>query len=314
MKKSVRSTLINSAILVLALLAVALYYFLVMAKKPENNRLFLDDLPSNDIRHLGIESNSPTNRYRIALESGNDGWEMTLPYRDNADGPAVTETVNALTALEYDRVFTNGEGLKAFGISEPLLVLNLRFGDHPSCGVVDGGISSDGKFHYFSRTDRSQIVYLVKSEQTKDLFNAPDDYRDKSVFTLPVGDIESVDVQSGGKTYSFSREEGEKGVFLMKKPLRGKTDSALLRIRMAGWRSLSVARFLPGGAPVAGENPLFSVRLVSGKRTEEIRIGRGDGNGSYPVWIGHRKAAGVLEDPDLPSKFDMVPFQEGVKK
>jgi hypothetical protein len=91
------------------------------------------------------------------------------------------------------------------------LTVRIRYTDGPGLDVSDGGSSSDGKYRYFSRSDRSNFVFLVKNEQQKDLLSTVDDYRDKNIFTLPMDELTAVEIVSGGRTYRFGTTGGIKG-------------------------------------------------------------------------------------------------------
>lgn len=321
MKKSVRSTLVKSTALLLALIAVAGFYFFQSnassgAKTP-GAFIVLPDLRPNDVLSISILQTTPTNRIHAVLVKKDGNWFLTSPVKDDADPEAVSSILNGLSGIKSERVFSNigANGIKDFGFEEPSVVADIS--NAVPIGslsrLIAGGRSSDGKYDYVMRGDDSNTVYLVPSGQFSNITKTPNELRSREIFNIDIRDLSRIEwftAKNGRFHFDISGNDGND--ILLTVPKKIKTDSLMVRSKLIGLYSLSISGFLEGKDKknLSGhglDKPFGSVMLISKDgRTNILLTGEPDKDGSCFAYIPFKDSIVVINDDDLANKLGMA--------
>jgi len=140
----------------------------------------------------------------IRLERRGDAWWLTRPYVWPADPNAVARIINELQFLEHETSFAvadlakSGQTLADYGLADPALTLTftsagktypLRIGDDTKIGNRLYVLSPDGTH-----------IHVVGRSLADSVGLPLDELRSKSIFTIPVFEVRSLNVQTAAPT------------------------------------------------------------------------------------------------------------------
>jgi len=152
-----------------------------------------------------LEVTSPTGS--VILEKQAGSWMLTAPLKYKADETAVTSAVGKGRKIELTSlVSTNPEKQKLFQVDSSATLVKVYEKGSPKAAFRIGKASSSFTETYV-RLEGSNDVQLT-NEMISSYFNKqPKDWRDKSVFKIDEGLINTVKFHYGDTTFSLSLQD-----------------------------------------------------------------------------------------------------------
>ncbi len=223
MKKSVNGTLI-----LFGVFAILLGWYLIFEQKvrPERDKKQEDakhlvQLDRESIQELEIErlkapsaadkASPDASKYEVyRLKKTGADWNLVTPVDDEADSATMGTLLAAFTSTQSERtVDENPKDLAPFGLKEPILKVRARKdSSSPWTEVRVGGDTAVGFNSYVQMGDKPAV--LTASRNLKASFDKdPSALRNKKLFKISRGDINSLEVQTPRETFVLAKGEGE---------------------------------------------------------------------------------------------------------
>lgn len=233
MKKSVNGTLI-----LFGVFAVLLGWYLIFEQKvrPERDKKQEDakhlvQLERESIQELEIDRlKAPRPADKVAadapkyetyrLKKTGADWNLVTPVDDEADAATMGTLIAAFTSTQSERtVDENPKDLKPFGLNEPVLKIRARKdSSSPWTEVRVGGDTAVGFNSYVQMGDKPAV--LTASRNLKTTFDKdPSALRNKALFKISRGDINSLEIQTPRETFVIAKAEGENNWILARQGL-----------------------------------------------------------------------------------------------
>jgi len=284
---------------VLLFLNVVLFAYIWFYDKPR-----IDELKTLEARRrvLGPEAASIDSLTRtsrtgetVKLEKRTDAWWLTAPYEWPADRNAMAGLLNTLELLEHETSFPvadlaqSGRKLADYGLADPALTLQftsarraftLRIGDTTEVGNRLYVLSADGtRIHVVNRSFAEAIGLPL------------DTLRSPSLFTVPVFEVRSLNVQTAPPAnlkVRLRRDAAARWAF--EAPINARASKAAVEVTINAVNALTARNFLePRDTDLerAGLNsPALRVTLEGNARRETLLLGHPTGQPATPPAAG----------------------------
>ncbi len=235
-----------------------------------------------------IDALTRTNRAgeTVKLEKRTDTWWLTAPYEWPADRNAIAGLLSTLELLEHETSFpvaelaASGRSLADYGLADPALTLGftsagrtytLKIGDTTEVGNRLYVLSSDGtRIHVVSRSFAEAIGLPL------------DTLRTASLFTVPVFEVRSLNVQTAAPAnlkVRLRRDAAARWTF--EAPINARASKAAVEVTINTVNALTARTFLePRDTDLdrAGLNsPALRVTLEGNARRETLLLGNPTG-------------------------------------
>ncbi len=235
-----------------------------------------------------IDALTRTNRAgeKVKLEKRTDSWWLTAPYEWPADRNAIAGLLSTLELLEHETSFpvaelaASGRSLADYGLADPALTLGftsagrtytLKIGDTTEVGNRLYVLSSDGsRIHVVSRSLAEAIGLPL------------DTLRTASLFTVPVFEVRSLNVQTAAPAnlkVRLRRDAAARWAF--EAPINARASKAAVEVTINTVNALTARTFLePRDTDLdrAGLNsPTLRVTLEGNARRETLLLGNATG-------------------------------------
>jgi hypothetical protein len=179
--------------------------------------------------------------------------------------------------------------------------------------MIAGACTPVGGMIYVMLKNRPDTVYLVYNYKFKSMERASDDFRDRGIFFINEGDIESIKIITKEKSsviFQAVREEG--GSWHIIRGYAGKNDDAHLKEKILSLLMLRIASFnagQPDGQSLLKYglyNPAYEI-TITGKHnsTNKLLVGSRLADGTYPALLPERNELIFIDQSDLDQRLNM---------
>ncbi|MCC6415071.1 MAG: DUF4340 domain-containing protein [Opitutaceae bacterium] len=294
--------------LVLLFLNVALFFFIFKFERGwrteqatlEARRRVLGP-ETADIRSLRITGPNLT---PVALARQGDTWSLTTPIEWPANPHAVSRILNELQFLEHETSFSvadlekNNQSLADYGLDQPRLTLTftsgagdqsatattLQIGDETKVGNRIYILSPDGK-----------RVHVVGLSLARSLNLPLDELRADNVFSIPVFEARSLNLQNPANLRVRIRREGNRWAF--EAPVIARANKVAVELAINALNALRVCAFTPAdAAPDSAANSTgLRITLEGNNRRETLILG----SEIAPAAAGGDSAPATRPDPEF---------------
>lgn len=218
----------------------------------------------------------------IKLERRGEIWWLTQPYEWPADPNAIARVINELQLLEHETSFPvadlakSGQTLADFGLGDPAITLDftsggknytLRIGDNTKIGSRLYVLSPDGaQIHVVNRSLAESVGLPLEI------------LRAKSVFTIPVFEVRSLNVQTTAPANLKVRlRRDAQARWSFEAPILARANKSAVEVTINTLNALTAKNFLePAATDLArtGLNtPSLRVTLEGNARRETLLLG-----------------------------------------
>ena len=244
-----------------------------------------------------IDSLTRTSRTGAALklERRGEAWWLTQPYEWPANPNAVTRIINELQFLEHDTSFAvadlakSGQSLADYGLSDPAITLTftsagksytLKIGDDTKIGNRLYVLSADGaRIHVVGRSLADSVGLAL------------DEVRADSIFTVPVFEVRSLNLQAAAPSnlkVRLRRDSSSRWAF--EAPILARANKSGVEVTINALNALTAKKFLdPRDADperTGLNSPLLRVTLEGNARRETLLLGHTLGAPTTPAREG----------------------------
>ena len=269
--------------LVLLFLNVALFFFIFKFERGwrteqaslEARRRVLG-AETADIRSLSITGPEVA---PIALTRSGDNWSLTEPIEWPANPHAVNRIINELKFLEHETSFSvadlekNDQSLADYGLDKPRLTLSFTTGSDGAEGepvtLQIGDETKVGNRLYILSPDGKR-VHVVGLSLARSLNLPLSELRADNVFSIPVFEARSLNLQNPANLRVRIRREGNRWVF--EAPIIARANKAAVELTINALNALRVRSFTPAAAApenTSGNNGL-RITLEGNNRRETL--------------------------------------------
>lgn len=275
--------------LVLLFLNVALFFFIFRFERRWNiEKNFTEarrrvlSAETADIRSLEITGGNPV--HTLALAKRGDTWFVTAPLEWPANPAAVSRILTELQFLEHETSFNvsdldkNGQSLADYGLDHPKLTIAIMSGDpaeHPSVTLLRlGDITKDGLRLYLLSPDGERI-HVVSQSLARSLGLTADDLRADALFTIPVFEARSLNLQTAAPASLRIRLRRDGSRWSFETPIIARASKAATELAINGLNGLRVATFITTNPPAVlpSASPALRVSLEGNNRRETLILG-----------------------------------------
>jgi hypothetical protein len=276
--------------LVLVFLNVALFFYIFQFERPgrigetqlELRRRVLDGKVTADIRSLEISGGNPVQT--LALAKRGDTWFVTQPLEWPANPAAVSRILTELQFLEHLASFNvadlakNGQSLADYGLDHPRLTIAITSGDpaeHPEVTRLQiGDLTKDGLRLYLLSPDGKRI-HVVSQSLARSLGLGPDDLRTDALFTIPVFEARSLNLQTAAPASLRIRLRRDGSKWSFETPIIARASKTATELAINGLNGLRVSSFITSNPPaiLPSANPSLTITLEGNNRRERLFLG-----------------------------------------
>ncbi|MCF7688622.1 MAG: DUF4340 domain-containing protein [Cephaloticoccus sp.] len=286
--------------LILVFLNVALFFFIFKFERGwrteqaslEARRRVLG-AETADIRSLKIYGPNVTT---ISLARQGDNWSLLEPIEWPANPHAVSRIINELQYLEHETSFSvadlkkNNQSLADYGLERPRLIITFTSGRHAGGGEQDpdepttlkiGDETKVGNRLYVLSPDGSR-VHVVNLSLARSLALPIEDLRADTVFSIPVFEARSLNLQNAANLRVRVRREGNRWAF--EAPIIARASKPAVELTINALNALRVRNFISNGTADINPatNSTLRITIEGNNRRETLILGSEIGNTAIP--------------------------------
>lgn len=275
--------------LVLLFLNVALFFFIFRFERRwrtedswKESRKRVLGAEAADIRTLTITG---ANR-DLALTKRGETWFITKPLEWPANPNAVTRIVNDLQFLEHENSFyvrdlaKNGQSLADYGLDHPKLTVAFASGDNSGVPASLptvlrlGDTTKDGIRLYLLSADGERI-HVVSQSLARSLSLTFDELRANTVFTIPVFEAKSLNLQTAASANLRIRLRRDGDKWWFDAPFIAHASKVATELAINSLNELRVKSFITQNPPssLPSDKPSLRVSLEGNNRRETLVLG-----------------------------------------
>jgi len=279
--------------LVLLFLNVALFFFIFQFERrwrteeswKEARRRVLG-AEAADIRSLEITGGT----HVLALAKRGDTWFVTSPLEWPANPNAINRILTELQFLEHETSFNvadlakSGLTLANYGLDQPRLTITITSGDPASPSLAAnptrvtrlriGDSTKDGLRLYLLSPDGERI-HVVSQSLARSLLLTVDDLRSDALFTIPVFEAVSLNLQTAAPANLRIRLHRAGSRWSFETPITARASKNAAELAINGLNALRVDTFITANPPATlpADKPSLSISLEGNNRRETLFLG-----------------------------------------
>jgi hypothetical protein len=273
-------------VFLLAAALAAFVYFYDLKHNPasatsttDNSKPAFTSVTSADVQEIKIQRAGAT----MNFDRKSDGWYMTQPRAQRADSSALDGLAGALSYASVDRTFpVTPENLGSFGLKDPAVTLDFKLKNGASHEVRFGAKDFSSSSIY-AVIDNGTQVSLMSDALYSSSDKAPDDFRDKSLTTVPASDANFFDlVNSSGELAGTKKGDA----WTLDKPRAAPGDHAKIDALLGAVAGGQITHFVTDSnaslAKYGLDKPAirFQAKLADGKSVS-LEVGKKEGTDYY---------------------------------
>lgn len=292
--------------LVLLFLNVALFFYIFQFERPgriaeqakETRRRVLPGAEAADIRSLEVTAGSPVRT--LALTKRGDTWFVTSPLEWPANPNAVNRILTELQFLEHETSFSvadlgkNGQSLADYGLDQPKITIAITSGDpaNPSPAATRpqvtrlriGDATKDGLRLYLLSPD-GETIHVVGQSLARSLALTVDDLRADALFTIPVFEARSLNLQTAAPASLRIRLRRDGSRWSFETPILARAGKSATELAINALNALRVNSFVTQNPPATlpADKPALRISLEGNNRRETLILGEPLGTTAIPA-------------------------------
>ena len=272
-------------VFVVALALAAFVYFYEVRRKPaseassESSSKPAFSLSSGDVKQIKIQRAGAA----MSFERKSDGWYMTEPRSQRADGSALDGIASTLSLVSVDRTFpATPDSLNSFGLKDPGVTVTFTLNNGTSHEVRFGSKDFSASSIYALIDDGKQVS-LMSDSLYSSADKSPDDFRDKALTTVVTADANFFDLVNSSGEVSGNKKDDQ---WTLSKPRAVGGDRSKIDALLSSVGTGQITKFVSDTnsslAKYGLDKPAvrFQAKLADGKSLQ-LEVGRKDGANYY---------------------------------
>jgi Domain of unknown function (DUF4340) len=219
----------------------------------------------------------------VTIERQGGQWEITAPVETRADQGAVGDLVDELVTAQISRTLTAGpDRLRAFGLEQPALTLEIRLENGKQHSVRLGNVDFSGQAVY-AQLDGSNDVVLLPAELRSRADKPLEALRDRSVLGFSTWDVDAFELKDPSGDFRLVKQGND---WKMQKPQPLTADAAAVSALLSQVSAGRIAKVASETASYLGRYGLdapalsFEIQLAQGGR-RALLLGKKSGDEYY---------------------------------
>lgn len=266
--------LTSSAVLLFALICLGSYIYLFQPKRAPasgDSRPKAFEISKDQIEQLVIKSAGGD----VSTVTKADGrWQITEPLAAPADETLTNRIVTLISGLEIVRVVDEKPtDLSQYGLAPARVEVTVKTPGAAGTTLLLGATAPIGS-NVYAQLSSSPRVMLVASDVADASDKSTFDLRDKAVLKFDRDKIDRLEIETAGDLIQLSKQGLEWDVL---KPLHTRADPGVVSGLLTTLASLQMTSIVASeGADPAGyrlDNPVSTVRLITGSSNETLQVG-----------------------------------------
>jgi Domain of unknown function (DUF4340) len=195
-------------VFLLALALAAFVYFYEVKRKPASEASSASSKPaftltSTDVKQIKIQRAGTA----MNFERRSDGWYMTQPRSQRAEGSALDGLASELSFVTVDRTFpATPDSLNSFGLKDPAVTVDFTLNNGASHQLRLGSKDFSASSVYALIDDGKQISLMPDSIYAS-TDKSPDDFRDHSLTAVSTSDANFFDLVNSSGEVSGTKKD-----------------------------------------------------------------------------------------------------------
>jgi Domain of unknown function (DUF4340) len=271
-------------VFLVALALAAFVYFYEVKRKPATEASSESSKPafsltSTDVKQIKIQRAGTT----MDFERKSDGWYMTAPRSQRAEGSVLDGLASSLSFVSVDRTFpATPDNLNSFGLKDPTVTLDFTLNNGTSHELRFGSKDFSASSIYALIDDGKQIS-LMSDSLYSSADKSPDDFRDKSLTSVAAGDANFFDLVNVSGEVSGSKKDTN---WTLSKPRPVAGDHAKIDALLGAVATGQITKFVSDTnsslAKYGLDKPAvrFQAKLADGKSVQ-LEVGKKEGADYY---------------------------------
>src|ERR1700730_5647657 len=277
-------------VFVLALALAAFVYFYEVKRKPPTDASSASPKPafsltSTDVKQIKIQRAGTS----MSFDRKSDGWYMTEPRSQRAEGPTLDGLASQLSSVTVDRTFpATPDSLNSFGLKDPAVTVNFALNNGASHELRFGSKDFSASSIYALIDDGKQIS-LMQDSIYSSANKSPDDFRDKSLTAVATGDANFFDLMNSSGEVSGTKKDNS---WTLSKPRATGGDRSKIDALLGSVATGQVTKFVSDTnsslAKYGLDKPAvrFQAKLADGKSVQ-LEVGKKEGADYYARDLSH---------------------------
>ncbi len=270
--------------IVLLFLNVVLFYYIFHYEKARLDERAVMEARKRvygpEVATIDSITRSSRNGPTIKLERKNDSWWLTQPYEWQADPYAVNRMLSELQFLEHETSFSvadllkSGRTLAEYGLENPSITLTFTSGGKSYVSRIGDNTEIANRLYLLSPDgDRIHVV----NRSLADSVGVPlDILRSKSVFTIPVFEVRSMNVQTSALKVRLQRDANAR--WSLEAPISARANKSKVEVTINaltdGLKADDFPNLTASDLERTGLNsPSLSITLEGNLRRETLLLG-----------------------------------------
>ncbi len=217
-----------------------------------------------------------------------ESWWLTVPYEWPANPNAVSRIHNELQFLEHETSFLvadlakSGQTLADYGLEHPALTIDLTAGER-SFRLEIGADTRTGNRLYILSPGADRI-HVVNRSLAESVGLPLQDLRVETLFTIPVFEVRSLNIQTGAPSNLKVRLRREtSGRWGFETPILARASKSHVEQTINRLSALTAKNFLDRTEPerTGLDSPAFRVTFEGNARRETLLLGQPAADGEY---------------------------------
>lgn len=241
----------------------------------------------------------------VRLEKRGDAWWLTRPYEWPANPNAMARIHNELQYLEHETSFAvadlakGGQTLADYGLADPALALDFTAAGK-SFNLLLGDDTKTGNRLYLLSPDTERI-HVVGRSLAESVGLPLGDLRTDSIFTIPVFEIRSLNLQTGAPANLKVRlRRDQSGRWGFETPILTRANKAAVETTVNRLNALTAKTFIDrvDAGRTGLDNPQLRVTFEGNARRETLLLGQPAGNGEFYARIEDKEVVFTTVVPE----------------
>src|SRR3984893_13360872 len=223
------------------------------------------------------------------FERKSDGWYMTQPRSQRAEGSALDGLASSLSSVTVDRTFpATPDSLNSFGLKDPTVTVDFTLNNGASHQLRFGSKDFSASSIYAFIDDGKQIS-LMQDSIYSSANKSPDDFRDKSLTAVATGDANFFDLMNSSGEVSGTKKDNS---WTLSKPRAVGGDRSKIDALLGAVATGQIAKFVSDTnsslAKYGLDKPAvrFQAKLADGKSVQ-LEVGKKEGADYYARDLSH---------------------------
>jgi hypothetical protein len=305
-------------LMIILMVLISIYIFLYLPdniKKDNWGKEYLfSNIQKSNIHSISISYNDETNISQTKMENISNKWKIIEPIMDIADDESILKIINNIPGLKSLNILTNlaKEQIDGLGFKKPKLIIQIGFSNNESIMFLVGDKTPTEDQFYAVLNENYTKIYLLDENQLSFLYKSTGDLRNKEIFSIPVNELNSFEINIGKITNYIFNTVSTNNIeeFKLISPVLMKTDAYTVKSKLIDIYTIMILKYLDDNSQdylsYGLNKPRYLIKLLSKDgKVNELHIGNTNSAGYYYSYSPQKKGFFLIDDSELTNKLSL---------